>query len=277
MVFVVAGSHAADPRSGRAPGVDPASDARAHLEADRALLFGPRRPAGSQLSAVCPPGSLPDRDVCVRIPSADDPGGDALVPLPGAHYDKKGRYQAYEQIPRRPDRPADYAAYLYPIPSGPVGSGYDLDRSDADQRRGRKFSHVGHGGIDLPAARGTEVHLPRLDHQEGDAQVVFVGKLFGNSVVTRHALREGGALREYIVLFGHLDAPALGIAGGTKLADGSLLGYVGDSGSEGIVHLHLEVRQVRAGVDLSKVAAERLVADDVTIVCDPRNVLAVAR
>jgi hypothetical protein len=273
LVFAVAGSHAADPRSGPA-GADWALEARIAREAGLDALV---RGAGGGLSAVCPRGSLPDGDVCVRIPSADDPGGEALLAMPGAHYDKKGRYQAYEQIPRRPDRPADYAAYVYPIPTGPIGSGYDLDRPDTDQRRGRKLSHVGHGGVDLPAARGTEVHLPRLDHQEGDAQALFVGKLFGNSVVTRHAVREGGALREYIVLYGHLDAPAPGISASAKLADGALLGWVGDSGSQGIVHLHLEVRQVRPGVDLSKIPAERLVADDVTVVCDPRNVLQLAR
>jgi murein DD-endopeptidase MepM/ murein hydrolase activator NlpD len=245
--------------------------------------LGPQMPRAAEdgLFAVCPPGSLPDRDVCVRIPSGDDPGGDELVALPGIHFDKKGRLRAYDQIPRRPDRPADYTAYAYPVAASPtgrsVGSGYDLDRPDSEQRRGRGLSHVGHGGVDLAAARGSEVHVIRLDHQEGDAEVVFVGKLFGNTVVTRHALREGGALREYVVLYGHLEAPAPGLAGGRTLADDSLVGYVGDSGSDGIVHLHLEVRQVRKGVEVGKLAAERLVANEATIVCDPRNVLPLAR
>src|SRR5581483_7312253 len=103
-----------------------------------------------------------------------------------------------------------------------------------EQRHGRQFSHVGHGGIDLAAPRGTPVKLVKLEHQEGDADVVFVGKLFGTSVVTRHTLREGGRLRDYLVLFGHLERPAPGLdRGQPPLPEGTVVGYVGDTGSEG--------------------------------------------
>jgi hypothetical protein len=104
--------------------------------------------------------------------------------------------------------------------------------------------------------------------------VLFVGKLFGTTVITRHTLREGGRLRDYVVLHGHLDRAAVGLMRGPQpIAEGSILGYVGDTGSEGIVHLHLEVRRVRDGIDLAKTAPERLVADEISVVCDPRNVL----
>jgi murein DD-endopeptidase MepM/ murein hydrolase activator NlpD len=211
------------------------------------------------------------------MPPADDLGGEELLAYQGSHHDKKGRFEAYEQIPRRPDRPAPYDAYRYPVPAPAQGrllmSGYDLDRPDDEQRRGRKLSHVGHGGIDLAAPRGTEVHLVALEHQEGDAEIFFVGKLFGTTVVTRHELREGGRLRQYVVLHGHLDAPAAGRVVGERLAEGALLGYVGDTGSEGVVHLHFEVRQVREGIDLAKIAPTRVIANEVAVVCDPRNVL----
>ena len=228
-------------------------------------------------SALCPPFTLPDDDECIPIPPGADLGGDDLAPVPGAHHDKRGRLESYEQIPRRPDRPAAYGAYRYPVPV-PEGnlamSGYDLDLPEADQRRGRKFSHVGHGGLDLAAPRGTPVQLVKLEHQEGDAEILFVGKLFGTTVVTRHTLREGGRLREYAVLFGHLDRPAPGVeTGRPPLGEGAVVGYVGDSGSPGIVHLHFEVRRAREGIDIGKVAPERLVANDVSVVCDPRNVL----
>jgi murein DD-endopeptidase MepM/ murein hydrolase activator NlpD len=237
-----------------------------------------RESATSGLSAVCPAGTLPDGDVCVPIPTDDEEGGDELVAFGGAHHDKQGHFRTYEQIPRRPDRPAEYEAYRYPIPI-PKGmkltmSGYDLDLPEGEQRQGRKFSHVGHGGVDLAAPRGTEVKVVALEHQEGDAEIVYVGKLFGTSVVTKHTLREGGRLRDYIVLYGHLDSAAAGIERGkAPLPEGTVVGYVGDTGSEGIVHLHLEVRRVRDGVDLAKTLPPRLVADEVTIVCDPRNVL----
>ena len=229
------------------------------------------------LSAICPPASLPDGDVCVPIPTDDDLGGDELSALAGAHHDKRGRFQSYEQIPRRPDRPVEYEAYRYPVPTAKGSklamSGYDLDLPEGEQRHGRKLSHVGHGGIDLAAPRGTEVRAVALEHQEGLAELIFVGKLFGTSVVTKHTLRESGRLRDYIVLYGHLDRPAVGLERGAPVPDGSVVGYVGDTGSEGIVHLHLEVRRVRDGVDLGKTAPERLVANEISIVCDPRNVL----
>src|SRR5215468_58244 len=175
----------------------------------------PRRERTSGLSAVCPPGSLPDGDVCVPLPTDDDVGGDELSALGAWHHDKRGRLQTYDQIPRRPDRPAEYGAYRYPVPTAAGAnlsmSGYDLDLPENEQRHGRQFSHVGHGGVDLAAPRGTEVHLVALEHQEGDAQFVFAGKLFGTSVVTKHTLREGGRLRDYIVLYGHLDRTAEGL------------------------------------------------------------------
>jgi murein DD-endopeptidase MepM/ murein hydrolase activator NlpD len=230
------------------------------------------------LSALCPAGSLPDGEVCVPLPTDDDVGGDELEAFGAWHHDKGGRLRTYDQIPRRPDRPAEYGAYRYPVPTGSGAklsmSGYDLDLPEDEQRHGRQFSHVGHGGVDLAAPRGTEVHVVALEHQEGDADVIFVGKLFGTSVVTRHTLREGGRLRDYIVLYGHLDRTADGLSSdGSRASDGAVVGYVGDTGSVGVVHLHLEVRRVRDGVDVRKVQPERLVANEISVVCDPRNVL----
>jgi murein DD-endopeptidase MepM/ murein hydrolase activator NlpD len=229
------------------------------------------------VSVLCPPLTLPDDDACVPIPPSAALGREELATLPGAHHDKRGRIETYDQIPRRPDRPVQYDAYRYPVPV-PEGnlamSGYDLDLPESEQRRGRQFSHVGHGGLDLAAPRGTPVQVVKLEHQEGDAEVLFVGKLFGNTVVTRHTLREGGRLRDYTALFGHLERPAPGVESGRPpLTEGAVVGYVGDSSSPGIVHLHFEIRRVREGVDIAKVAPERLVANDVSVVCDPRNVL----
>jgi murein DD-endopeptidase MepM/ murein hydrolase activator NlpD len=226
----------------------------------------------------CPPGTAPDNDACVHLVRGADDG--PLAPaLPNAHREKSGRWAQYEQIPRLPDRPSDYDAYRYPIPPGlPNGhyvvSGYDLDRPDVEQRRGRSLSHVGHGGLDLPQAKGTPVKNLVLEHQEGEAKVLYTGALFGMTVVTRHTLREGGRVRDYVVLFGHLDSIAAGLAPGAPLKEGDLVGAVGDTASPSLVHLHYEVRRVREGVDLAKVpAGAQLLADSVSVVCDPRNVL----
>jgi len=194
-----------------------------------------------------------------------------------AHHDRFGHLRVYDQIPRRPERPADYRKYRLPVAplaqQSFVTSGYDLDLPDEEQRRGAELKAVGHGGIDLAQKRGTPVALVPLEHQVGDADVLFVGKLFGNSVVTHHAVREQGALRDYLVIHGHLEKPAANIARGSTVPDGTIIGYVGDSGSPGVVHLHLEVRRAREGVSLNALGPGELAHNAKTVACDPRNVL----
>jgi hypothetical protein len=231
--------------------------------------------SAAALSFSCPPGTFPDDDMCVRLPSDDELQGPEAEPEPNAHFDKHGRWVIYDQIPRRPDRPADYDAYRYPVPChhGCVVSGYDLDRPDESQRRGRRLTYVGHGAVDLPQPRGTAITFVSLEHQEGDAEVVYVGPLFGTTVIARVSLREGGRLRDYILLFGHLEAPAPGLHSGMLLKEGDLVGAVGDTGSPELVHLHLEARRVRDGVEVSRLAPSAMIANENSVVCDPRNVL----
>lgn len=224
----------------------------------------------------CPAGTLPDDGVCVPVPDTTG-SGESLSQAHAAHHDRLGRLREYDQIPRRPERPADYAKYRLPIKpltnQSLVTSGYDLDLPDDEQRRGPGFKAVGHGGIDLAAHRGTPVLLVPLEHQLGDADVLWVGKLFGNSVVTHHAVQEGGRARDYLAIYGHLEKPAAGLGRGDSLRAGAVLGYVGDSGSPGIVHLHLELRRAREGVALGELGPGELTHNAKTVVCDPRNVL----
>ena len=227
-------------------------------------------------AATCPRGTLPDGNVCIPVP---DPNavGQALTERPNEHHDRSGQLKVYDQIPLAPDRPNDFRKYRLPVPvlrdQSFVTSGYDLDRPDSEQRRGAELSAVGHGGVDLAQARGTEVHLVNLENQVGDAEVLEVGHLFGNSVVTHHTLRESGALREYLVIYGHLESPAPGLSHGQSLKSGALLGYVGDSGSPGVVHLHLEIRRARAGVNAEQLPLGQVNQNAKTVACDPRNVL----
>ncbi len=228
------------------------------------------------LASLCPVETLPDEGVCIPVP-AEGEGGSVLSEEQNAHRDRSGALRSYDQIPRRPERPSDYRRYRFPVPP-PAGqnlvvSGYDLDRPDALQRRGSHIKAVGHGGIDLAGRRGAEVRLVNLEHQAGDAEVLFVGEVFGNSVVTRHGVKEGASLREYVVLHGHLEGPAPGLTRGMNLREGALVGFVGDSGSPGDVHLHFEVRRVREGVNVGSLAPGELTKNARTVACDPRNVL----
>lgn len=257
-------------------GASPGPSPRAGLGVEDAAGRAPARLFVLLDPATCPAGALPDGDACVRLPDDEDVAGAPDVESDvNAHRDAFGHWVVYDEIPRRPERPADYDAYRYPVPceQACVVSGYDLDRSDALQRRGRRLRQVGHGAVDLLEKRGTPVTNVVLEHQQGQAEVVYVGPLFGTTVVTRHTLREGGKLRDYLLLFGHLEAPAPGLAPGVRLRDGDAIGLVGDSGSPELVHLHLETRRVRDGVDVTKLRPAALVDLTSSIVCDPRNVL----
>jgi len=268
-------TRAADLRAG------PAAGRFGHPSRDReqSTVLAPGKgtlPDVPETEAPCPRGTLPDGNVCVPVPDPEA-GRQALAEAQNEHHDRAGRLRVYDQIPRSPERPKDFREYRLPIPApskqGFVGSGYDLDRPDAEQRRGAELSAVGHGGVDLAQARGTPVHLVNLEQQVGDAVVLGAGHLFGNSVVTLHTLREAGALREYLVIYGHLDSIAPGISQGQALKADSLLGYVGDSDSPGIVHLHLEVRRAREGVDAAALPLGQITQNAKTVACDPRNVL----
>jgi hypothetical protein len=225
----------------------------------------------------CPPGSLPDGGACVDFLHAGDDEGVELVAQSNWHVDRRGRVETYDQVPRLPERPADFAAYRYPVAAAPgaplVMSGYDLDRPNEAQRRGARIRAVGHGGVDLMAPRGAEVRLVALEHQEGDADVAHAGALVGTCVVTRHVVREGGRLRTYLIVYGHLDAVAPGAEPGRVAPEGELLGYVGDTGSEGLVHLHFEVRRVRDEREGAPLAPGHIMDQAWTIAVDPRNVL----
>jgi murein DD-endopeptidase MepM/ murein hydrolase activator NlpD len=193
-----------------------------------------------------------------------------------AHAARGGRADAYDVIPRLPDRPEALSAYVLPIDaaSPEVLSAFDLDRPARAQRQGAGFAEVGHGGVDLAAARGADVRAVALDHQEGSAEVLFAGELFGTTVVTSHLVHEAGRLREYLVILGHLEGVGPAAVPGSPIEPGDVLGGVGDTGSPGNVHLHLEVRQVRDGARLRPVDAHKVVDPALTIACDPRNVLA---
>jgi murein DD-endopeptidase MepM/ murein hydrolase activator NlpD len=91
--------------------------------------------------------------------------------------------------------------------------------------------------------------------------------------VTRHAVREAGRLHDYLLFFGHMDSTSPDVRPGALLREGAHLGSVGDSGSPGRVHLHLEVRRLRDGVDAFKLGPAALASGASSIVCDPRNVL----
>ena len=167
-----------------------------------------------------------------------------------------GRARAeHDRIERRPDRPADFSKYRLPL---------ELARGAAPN------------GTILPSTRGAAVRLVRLEHQEGDAEVLHAGELDGVSgrvVVTLHAVRDAGGLREYLAIFGNLGSIEPSVVRGAKLGDQKKLGTVGELAPDGSPALDYEIRRLRSGVAGRSLAAADFVADARTVGSDARNVL----
>ena len=116
----------------------------------------------------------------------------------------------------------------------------------------------------------------RLEHQEGDAEILHAGELAGVSgraVVTLHAVRDTGGLREYLAIFGNLGAIEPGIAPGAKLPDQKKLGTVGVGRGESSPALDFEIRRLRSGASARSLTPSDFLADARTVGSDARNVL----
>jgi murein DD-endopeptidase MepM/ murein hydrolase activator NlpD len=89
-----------------------------------------------------------------------------------------------------------------------------------------------HNGIDYGAPAGTRVKAT------GDGVVEFAGRHaggYGNLVVLRHQSK-------YTTWYGHLSGFAQGVRKGARVAQGSVIGYVGATGLATGPHLHYEFR-----------------------------------
>ncbi|MFT3773728.1 MAG: hypothetical protein QM820_50795 [Minicystis sp.] len=229
---------------------------------------GPPPPPGSApvtdvrgvdgLPAPCLPGTLPEGPVCLRIPDEREAGRVRLdADLPRAAAARTG--VEVDRIPRRPERNADPAAYLYPIgASRPprILGGFDA-RSDLP-------------GVHLAARPGEKVVLVSLDQQDGPAEVVLVGDLFGPTVVTRHEVTEGSRKRSYLLFHGRLDRAEAGLAAGAKLEPGAALGYARTDNGGGLIEIYLEARLIHDGVTLDP---KKLTDAGVASPIDVRDVL----
>lgn len=242
--------------------------------------------------ALCGPRTVPEGAACVPLPAPGAPlpeGGAAALYAPGGARPAGAgaRSQAYEHIPRRPERPASAAAYAFPIgaPDHPSPAFLLVEGATAQPGAPPSSGPVAAigpprpepptwtGGVEIAAARGDRVSALKLDGQEGKAEVVFVGELTGITVATAHDVREGDRVRRYVLLHGHLDRPGPGVVAGARLEAGDVVGYAGETGSAGLVRLHLEARQLREGARLSDLDPKRITDAAVTVPCDLRNVL----
>jgi hypothetical protein len=216
------------------------------------------------LPAPCLPGTLPEGPVCVRIPASDaaKPSLTAPTPEPVARSGVDA-----SRIARRPDRPADPAAYLYPVGG--------TDRAPRILGGGGLQRTVAPAASDLPglhlAARpGEKVILLTLDRQDGSAEVVHVGDLFGVTVVTRHRVDEAGKKRDYLLFHGRLDRAEPGLSVGSKLEGGATLGFARADNGGGLIEIYIEARVLREGATLDP---KKLTDASIALPIDARDVL----
>jgi len=113
-----------------------------------------------------------------------------------------------------------------PLEFSRVTSGFSLARFHPILQKWRA-----HKGVDYGAPIGTHVEAT------GDAIVDFVGiqNGYGKVVVLQH---QG----PYTTLYGHLSGFAPGIHKGSRIVQGDLIGYVGQTGLASGPHLHYEFR-----------------------------------
>lgn len=228
----------------------------------------PHAPEATGLRPVCGQRAIPEGDACLPLPAANAPIG----PAQAARTPPRARDDAQAVLlPRHPDRPAEYAAYVLPIPTeGGVRVVSDLTGARSPGER---------TGVDLAATKGDKVLLASLEGDDGDARVVFVGEDAGITVATLHTTREGDVARSFLVIYGHLDRPGPGVVPGSRIKPGDVVGFAGDSGSPGIEQLYLEIRQIREGAlqrlvpDDTAVPKARLADDALSIATDVRNIL----
>jgi hypothetical protein len=222
---------------------------RPPLPAAPAAPAGPSEPGG----ALCPPGSLPDRGVCIPVPRAPAEAPPGPVAAPG------------HDIPKRTELPAELSAYVLPV-TGTAGAAEAAQAAPTATLPGGPALP----GLWLGAPLGAEVAVPELAGQQGRATVLAATELVGPTVVTAHRVREGGHERQYLVVAGNLQAlPAL-----TPGADApAVAGRVGDALTPGAPALYLDIRRPREGVDPRATPPEQWLAPSRTLSVDPRNVL----
>lgn len=111
-----------------------------------------------------------------------------------------------------------------PIPYARISSGFGMRKHPVLGRM------RGHKGIDYAAGTGTPIMAA------GDAKVEFVGRKggYGNAVILNHG---GGKT----TLYGHMSRFA-NIRAGQRVAQGTVIGYVGSTGMSTGPHLHYEFR-----------------------------------
>ncbi len=113
-----------------------------------------------------------------------------------------------------------------PVEYTRISSGFSLGRMHPILNRIRA-----HKGVDYAAPIGTPVKAT------GNGKIIFQGKKggYGNTIIVQHGAK-------YSTLYGHLYQFKSGLANGSRVKQGEVIGYVGMTGLATGPHLHYEFR-----------------------------------
>jgi hypothetical protein len=226
-------------------------------------LPAPADPTAPPLPVLCGLDEIPDGTSCV-------PTIEKAAPV--AEVSRSESPTAFDRIPRRPDRPADYAAFDLPTP----GAGKPAEiatRSSLDAPSEGVFAQV---------QRGEAVRALRIEGAEGAADVVAVAEIVRDrlgpgaapvTVVLRHRVPNEAKSRVVLMFYANLERVAPGLVVGSRVAAGEPVGFAapGADGESGEVYL--EARLLRDGVAVDAIASDRLRTSAVAVPTDLRNVL----
>ena len=246
-------------------------------------------PSAGAAEEPCPARHVPagesaaGRAGCVPVPSPTAPLRSARLERLATEQSRASpvRWTGRDSgIPRLPGRPERYEDYELPVedpglvsPAAPSDLGGDeLER----WLRGEGRFSAEPVGIRIESSADAPVTLVELEGQQGNAEVVLAGELYGITVATRHRVDTGSGVRDYVALYGQLSRPGSDLSPGTPLARGAVVGFVGDRNGSDTPHLYFELRQLRhatrAAAAVSKTLGE-IVRPATSVPCDPRNVL----
>lgn len=240
-------------------------DQRPHASTPSATPTGEPRGIDG-LPAPCGPGTVPEGPVCIRIPVERDLASEAPID-PHSHRDV---LWGVNRIPRRPERPADSAAYVYPV--GEAGHAPRILGGFDSPLRSQPAA-TEQGGIVIAARPGERIVSIAFEHQEGAAEVRYVGDLVGLTIVTEHRVREGGRLLSYLLIHGRIDHADPTITKGARVEAGATLGFAKAAEGGGLIELYVEARQIHESAAGESVDGIKLVDPSIAAPIDLRNVL----
>ncbi|MBK8253630.1 MAG: hypothetical protein IPK82_13305 [Polyangiaceae bacterium] len=182
------------------------------------LAVSPAPIAAPGLRPVCGQRAIVEVEVCIPLPGKNAPLGPAeaqRAPRSAAD-DAPGAF-----LPRRPDRPADFNVYTFPVEADEV---LLMPRSVDTKAPGERE------GINIKVSVGDKVKAADVEGADDTVKVVFVGQDVGVTVATLHTIHGSDKALHVLVIYGHLDRPGGGVVAGSRVHNGDVIGFAGDSG-----------------------------------------------